>query len=448
LGWSDVWRLKHVRVVRWFDGVVTSASHGRGVDPTDTAGLGSGMIRKLHIQNFKSIATLDLEPGRVNVLIGANGCGKSNFLEALAFAAADDANKLDVEFLTSRGVRVTAPEFMRSAFRVDANQEIVIDVVHDAGPIVPHRLVADQNAAYPKWRSTDPFRRSPLAEFLGLMAAADGDGEARRRFMRELISEVFPDPDVRAGMLDENETRFSSAAFSKLVLHLRQRESAGPLSSFLIYAPENTALRTFAPDGPILPLGIKGEGLFKLLRVLSQDPERWQELVTNLKLLDWFDDLQLAPEPAPFEQTLQIRDRFLAQELRHFDQRSANEGFLFLLFYFALVISPDTPAIFAVDNIDTSLNPKMATALVAHLARLARTYNKQIFLTTHSPAVLDGLNLHDDEQRLFVFHRNRRGETRSRRVSPPQPLAGETPTKLSDAFMRGLIGGLPQNFSI
>ena len=38
-------------------------------------------------------------------------------------------------------------------------------------------------------------------------------------------------------------------------------------------------------------------------------------------------------------QSFRIKDRFLAKDLSYFDQRSSNEGFLFLLFYFALVIS-------------------------------------------------------------------------------------------------------------
>ena len=35
------------------------------------------MIRKVHIANFKSIPDLTLDLGRVTVLIGANGSGKS-----------------------------------------------------------------------------------------------------------------------------------------------------------------------------------------------------------------------------------------------------------------------------------------------------------------------------------------------------------------------------------
>lgn len=74
------------------------------------------MISEIQIENFKSIAKLSLKPGSVTVLIGENGSGKSNILEAIAFAAAASAGKLDDEFLYSRGIRVTEKEWMRSAF--------------------------------------------------------------------------------------------------------------------------------------------------------------------------------------------------------------------------------------------------------------------------------------------------------------------------------------------
>lgn len=63
------------------------------------------MIREVTIHNFKSIPDLEMSLGRVNVLIGANGAGKSNILEALALASAAADDKLDSEFLASRGVR-------------------------------------------------------------------------------------------------------------------------------------------------------------------------------------------------------------------------------------------------------------------------------------------------------------------------------------------------------
>lgn len=83
------------------------------------------MIHEIQIKNYKSIQNLKLEVGRFNTFIGENGCGKSNFLEAITLAAAADAGMLDNQFLSSRGIRVTAPELMRSAFEKSFHQEPV-----------------------------------------------------------------------------------------------------------------------------------------------------------------------------------------------------------------------------------------------------------------------------------------------------------------------------------
>lgn len=142
---------------------------------------------------------------------------------------------------------------------------------------------------------------------------------------------------------------------------------------------------------------------------------------------------------------MDLRDRFLTKEAL-LDTRSANEGFLYLLFYFTLFLSPSTPRFFAIDNIDASLNPRLCRYLVRELVRLAKVNQRQVLLTTHNPAALDGLDLSDDEQRLFVVYRDSNGATRARRVPEPRRIEGAPDHPLSEAFMRGYLGGLPENF--
>jgi predicted ATPase len=233
--------------------------------------------------------------------------------------------------------------------------------------------------------------------------------------------------------------------FDDIVGELSERTS--PLPGFLVYVPENSALRTFQAEGQILPLGIRGEGLFAHLKGLNNVTYRkhLEKIKESLALIDWFESFEIPKDLSPGERSIRIRDRYLPDDML-FDQRSANEGFLFLLFYLTLFISPDTPKFFAIDNIDCSLNPKLCTALLRQLVKLAVEHDKQVLVTTHNPAVLDGLDLNDPEQRLLVVDRNKSGHTRVQRIDPPKPVAGQAPVSLSEAFLRGYIGGLPKNF--
>ena len=119
---------------------------------------------------------------------------------------------------------------------------------------------------------------------------------------------------------------------------------------------------------------------------------------------------------------------------------------MYLLFYAALFVSDDTPAFFAIDNIDNGMNPRMCAKLIEVLSDLAEKNGKQVIFTTHNPAVLDGLDLSDENQRLFVISRNRKGRTKAKRIFKNNTPEGKIPTKLSELFLRGSIGGLPENF--
>lgn len=207
-------------------------------------------------------------------------------------------------------------------------------------------------------------------------------------------------------------------------------------------------MRNFDVEGAIKPLGTKGEGLLKLLSATAAagNGKFTAELKSLLGLLGWFDDLRLPTEEDEIRGRLRIHDRWLPSDSPLFDQRSANEGFLYMLFYFTLFLSKATPQFFAIDNIDNSLNPKLCAELMRQLAKLAEKNGKQVILTTHNPAILDGLNLHDDKQRLYVVRRNSEGHTTVNQVKAPRPRPEGAPVKLSTAFMSGLLGGLPDHF--
>jgi len=390
------------------------------------------VIREIQIENFKSIKKLKLDLGRINVFIGENGSGKSNILEAIALAGAAIADKLDNEFLASRGIRTSEARHMRCALKGEESVDsITVTIAASDGTNADISLSHD-GKPYSNWKQQEDF-----AHFLSEKASETLSNA------RELLKKMRPLSETRPetisairSLLSDLSTALASGA-----------ENARCLKEFVIYSPENHALRVFQKEGQIEPLGIQGEGLLKFLQVLNEANEHeaaFAGIRQRLKVLGWFEDLRVPDPSTSLAARIEIQDRYLREGAGTLDQISANEGFLFLLFYFCLFSTKLTPGFFAVDNVDASLNPKLCAHLVIELAKLAEENDKQAILTTHNPAMLDGLDLSDDEQRLFVISRGDEGETKIRRIKQKDGNAADV--KLSTAFINGYLGGLPKNF--
>lgn len=398
------------------------------------------MIKKVGIKNYKSIVDLKLELGRVNIVIGANGSGKSNILEAIALASAANKDRLDDEYLSSR-IRLAEPEFMTSEFEGEndnVNDSVIHIIVRDGDTEDYNYLltyVPDKNGIIDL---VDYAHKSYIKNIID----EDLNEPAPEYKIRKLIKDLGGKNDIESLLsLDDLDSVDNSINFIKK--HFINKPD---ISNYLIYCPEELNLRKFIDDTTIRPLGRRGEGLFKHLKELISDSENNREIIealnSGLSLLDWFEGFEIPNDLFSHEQRLNITDRFLKETSKVFDQRSTNEGFLFLLFYLTLFNSPKTPAFFAIDNIESALNPKLAKILIQHLVVVAKEKGKQVILTTHSPYVIDGLDLSDEEQRLFVVNRNIDGHTEINRV----PYRENRTNKLSELWMEGVIGGLPENF--
>ncbi|MEN9480752.1 MAG: hypothetical protein RLZZ298_2147 [Pseudomonadota bacterium] len=426
------------------------------------------VITNIKIENYKSIDKLEIPLGRVNVLIGENGAGKSNILESIALAGAAVGAKLDNEFLASRGIRVTRPEYMRPAFPgFKPDDSISISIEASSGNSVAFKLTND-NEPYSKWTSLYSGKTIEPLGFEEFVSSAKAFSSENNNDGKETLEELFrnianqisksfeasgPIKKLKTKKGEqilplsfklEDDNPFAQFLVKRQTLH---NEPGKDLQDFIVYSPENSSLRSFQKEGQIEPLGINGEGLLRLMSVFQSDgkyTEVFREIRRLLCVLGWFEDLEIVDDNNQLASRIEIKDRYLDESRRYFDQMSTNEGFLFLSFYFSLFSSDLTPKFFAVDNIDASLNPKLCSLLMKELIKLAIKHDKQVVLTTHNPAILDGLNLDDDEQRLFVISRNRQGFTRLKRVK--KSLNDGAPIRLSEAFLRGSLGGLPKGF--
>lgn len=398
------------------------------------------MIKKIIIKNFKSVADLTLDLGRINVFIGENGSGKSNILETIAMGAAAAKKKLDNEFLINRGIRVTDPRFMTSAFtKTPTKNAIEIEFEAEDGKRARFNL-SNENEPYSKWHD--------------VLYVVERDKKDKEIIPSTIDIDEFTElvlKNLKNKRVKDKERIFIEAYLKNLQEKYSGSEFCKNFEDFLIFSPENSYLRNFEAEGQIEPLGRKGEGLFKLLKTffINKDNSKVNELIENLKLFDWLDNIEIPKDLVSSENKLSIKDKYIFSKIdKTFDQRSTSEGFLYVLFYTALMISENTPSFFAIENIENALNPKLCAKVTKNLVALSKKHNKQIILTTHNPSILDGLNLDDKEQKLFVIYRNPDGHTISKNYTKPQPVKGEPLVKLSEAFLRGYLGGLPKNFEL
>ena len=389
------------------------------------------MIKEISIKNYKSVVNQNLDLGMFNVVIGANGCGKSNLLEAIALAGLSCSGALLPELFESRGIRVTDNRFMRSAFD-DVDEEFIqILVTTMDGDISSYQIHYNMSKKPAQWE--DVVEEGTNEWFHSMIENRDTIN----------ASEIMP--VVENLMKTKGEDRKLNVSFvtDNNVLRVSKSRVNG-LKTFTIYSLEESALRSM--EGmPSTKLGRTGKGLLPYLKELSQTDEGKEllmEIKENMMVIDWFEDLDMPESGLSQDSTLKLKDRYVDEALEFFDQRNANEAFLYLLFYFTLFISDETPSFFAIDNIEASLNPKLCKEVIKKLAILAEKHGKQVILTTHSPFVLDGIEEVTEKKQLFVASRNSDGHTV---VSKIKADATRT-VPLSEAWLKGYIGGLPNNF--
>lgn len=408
------------------------------------------MIKSISINNFKSIVDLKLPLGQFNVLIGENGCGKSNILESIAFGTAALSDKLEREYFANRGIRYADSASILSAFSDSERINIEIDFDHI---VKKFSLYFDSNDKSGIWKMEEDKEKylQTFKEYTGYNF--DVYNKLMQQYIKSLNSlnqkinkdispsnreEIIKKLDQLISEIERNNEIINKGtiASKKISKHL----------NFLIFSIEESVLRKFDVENAIHPLGRNGEGLFAYLKEISQKEDginTIKEIKENLSILDWFDDLEIPNDQLSNEFSLKIKDRYVEDTIRYFDQRSTNEGFLYLLFYLTLFISSETPAFFAIDNIESSFNPKLCREVTKRLISLAKKHNKQAIVTTHSPAVLDGLNIENDDERLFVVRRNIDGYTKVNRV---EYKTQKINLPLSEAWLKGYLGGLPENF--
>ena len=337
--------------------------------------------------------------------------------------------------LGRKGVRITPPELMKSAFKsheLPKTLQLTVELEDD----VTYRVNL-------MGKEDDPL----LAFFSESCTQGQepifGRGSDETRVLGRSIRGNL---NRHRGIWDQVRTAFDFPDAVESALH--------GLSQYAIYAPQTDFLRGMARgkvDTP--PIGLHGEGLPQAVRgLLMQRKEALgKESPTTFELKDRAARLAFLPQWASqvkvgrIDSALTSRalldqgddmiyflDRYMHDRRRKLSVYDS-EGTLFLLFVAILLAHDDSPKIFAFDNVDNALNPRMTRFLLEAIIDITKKSSekglscgpRQVFLTSHSPASLDAFDLFDDDQRVFVVERNEGGHTTVTRLKPRQEMTQE-----------------------
>ena len=372
------------------------------------------MIDRIVVENFKSLRRVDLKLGRMNLLIGANASGKSNFLDALRVLQGIGAGFTISEILGGKpksatsevwdGIRGGSSKACYAADRSgdvtieakgrfeDVSWELRIGFSPTAGQVTHERFIVGQ------WNVYDS----------AAVVTPENDPNLR-------VGYIYP---VEQSLMKQN------MGFERVRPVLGQFASGGPslrpdheaavrrVAALLANAqrldPSPAALREYSRSHHVRRLGDHGENFAALVRTIGQND------VLKDAYLAWLR--QLRPEEVEDVGTLSGavgEPMFMLRENgREFPAPVLSDGTLRFAAITAAFFQDDMPGLLTIEEIEKGLHASRVQVLLELLRSQAEVTGTQVVATTHSAAVLDWLQ-EEDYKTTFLFRRDETtGESR------------------------------------
>lgn len=364
---------------------------------------------------------IDLPLAPLNVMIGANGSGKSNLLEVLALLAAAPRN-LPGPMKELGGVEEW---FWKGG---EARAEIDCVVTNEDGKAsLRHALELGRNGDRFELRDeriefAEPTAGKPEPYFFYrfqrgrpvLNEKQGGERGLRPESVRpeESILSQVRDPE-RYPELSYLQDRYES-------IRLFRNWSFGPRAA--VRSAQRTDLRSdFLNDG--------GDNLALVLSEFGSGSRR--ELLASLRdVYDGIEDFR-TPVKAGYVQ-------LILEECggRSVPASRLSDGTLRYLCLLAILHYPDPPPVVAIEEPELGLHPD----LIPHVAELLiRASSRcQLFVTTHSPALVDSLG---QQPGSVIVCEKEGGESRFRRLDPEAMKVWLKSYSLGELWTSGELGG-------
>lgn len=317
------------------------------------------MLDKVTIKGFKSIrAVEELEIRPINALIGANGSGKSNFIEALSFLQAIRAGNLQAYVARAGGANALLHFGAKTTARI--TMSIRFQDRRDG-----YEITLD---------ATDADRLYPSIEY-----ALFNDKDNPTFPLKALIVNIMNNYD-EAGISDETGTG--------IPIQVRNFIDSWRIYHFHDTSP-SSAMKTTQDLHNNRSLRPDGSNLAAFLYLLREKHKTSYKFIraTVRRIAPFFDDFVLEP--------LALNENKLRLEWKHvgsddyFDVSSFSDGTLRFITLATLLLQPKDlrPSVILLDEPELGMHPAAIDLLAAMVKSVS--VETQVILATQSPTLVD-----------------------------------------------------------
>lgn len=364
------------------------------------------MLDSLTVRGFKSIRALeDFKLKPLNVIIGANGSGKSNLLEVFNLARMLREGRL-TEYVARAG---GAERLLHFGSKVTQTMHFYFVFGRDVG--LYHQYSVDLISS-----GSDGL--APIYEYVLF-----DDDTTGRPFHLELTPEGF-EAGLATRYAQEAEGVKSRMSFMYLY-HFHDAGSTSPMKR-TADVDDNAYLRS------------DGSNLASFLYLLSQRHPTEHSLIERViqRVAPFFDGFTLAPQRLNPDK-IKLTWRHKGTDA-YFDAAMLSDGTLRFIALATLCLQPEAyrPSVLLLDEPELGLHPSAITLLASLLRQVAAT--TQVIVSTQSPTLLD----HFEPEEVIVAERVDHATT-FRRLEAEPLAAWLEDYSLGQLWEKNDLGGRP-----
>ena len=365
------------------------------------------MITRIVIENFKSLRKVDLSLGRVNLFIGANASGKSNFLEALRVLEGIGCGFTINEVLNGkpRGATNKVWEGIRggsthACFAGPVSRDKVAIEVHGKWDSILDRT-------YPKWEYGIAFspgiQGKVTDEYINTEDLVYKHGDFPESFYSD------PSRPVLGMDTEVNRRRLTLGKLSDVDICYWLVNLANLMENAQRVDLRPEVLRGNSQEQLAGRMGDQGENFAAVVNMMVVDDEKAKDAY-----LTWLR--QLRPE--------QINDVgtwsgavgkpmfMLTENGRDFPAPVLSDGTLRFAAIAAAFFQKDMPRLMTIEEIEKGIHASRLQLLLELMRSQAEYMRTQVVATTHSATILDWLQ-EEDYKTTFLCRRDETtGESR------------------------------------